>query len=57
VPELTAADVIGAEFHHEDRIEPNHLLGLARPPALPAWPDPAGELRGDHGRVVAVVTR
>ena len=42
MPELTAADVVGTEFGDEAGIEPDHLLGLARPPALAAGA-PSGE--------------
>ena len=36
MPELIAADVIGAEFGNENRLETDHLLGLSSPPALRA---------------------
>ena len=34
MPELTVANMVGAEFGNEDRIEPGHLQRLARPPDL-----------------------
>jgi hypothetical protein len=36
MPELAAADVVGAEFGDEPGLQPDHLLCLAGPPALAA---------------------
>ena len=47
--ELPTADMIGTEFRHKPRIKSDHLLGLARPPALSAW--------GPTGKALSVPQR
>jgi hypothetical protein len=40
VSELTARNVIGAEFRNQDRTKPDHFLSLAGPSAFAAWRAP-----------------